>query len=105
MTVKEYLDYLKQPAEKQTDREKLTALLKALTPATKRSLLDQQSELFYKSKYIHPQATANEDFLMFVREQSDLLVKCIELEMSDFGRHVRVVLGLEPLTLEMELGT
>lgn len=39
-------------------------------------------------------------FAEFVHEQNKIFRTCIELECSDFGRAVREVCGLSPLTLD-----
>lgn len=93
MTVKEVYDNM----DDLTDEQREEHLLNLSKQFCKVSIGELQT---FQNNWDYTKANG---MAAFFAEQAKIIKKCINLEISDFGRTVRATLGLEPLTWETEI--
>ena len=78
---------------KDSERKQLSPVFAMLSGVSKKTLMTFQNNW-----------DGSEGYDAFVKAQNDQIETCIRLELSETGRIVREKLGLDPLTLETEIG-
>lgn len=94
MKIHEYLDNM--PDWGSDDRERyLRPLIPMLSGVSQATLMEHQ---------LRHMVSGVDDYEAFVQSQNQEIATCLRLEVSETGRIVRLELGLDPLTLDTEVG-